>query len=137
MKTDQEQSDDYEGARLSRKPGRDIFGPLDDHLPEVRIPADVKVDLLRTACSQGLDVSAWVRERIYVALYGPEEIGRLYESRARRVQGMAAGEKPQAARDADHGGSVASIESARAPMNAMQSGSAHEASKPVVLRSAA
>jgi hypothetical protein len=73
---------------FSRTPGRDIFGPLDDHLPEVRIPAEVKLDAMRAANSAGLDLTAYLRERLYVGLYGAEHIGRLYQERARRVQGL-------------------------------------------------
>lgn len=74
---------------FSRTPGRDIFGPLDDHLPEVRIPADVKHEAMRAAAALGLDVTSWMRELVYASLYSPEHLASLYEARARRVLGNA------------------------------------------------
>ena len=79
---------------FSRTPTRDIFGPLDDSLPEVRINGDVKLDAVRAAHAAGLDLSGWIRERVCVALYGAEHIGNLYAARARRVQGNARQERP-------------------------------------------
>lgn len=76
-------------AAPARTPGRDIFGPLDDHLPEVRIPADVKVQANRAAALAGHDLTGWLRELVYASLYGPEHLGSLHEARARRVLGNA------------------------------------------------
>lgn len=79
----------------SRTPGRDIFGKLDDHLPEIRIPFEVKQDAERVAREDGCgDVTTWMRELVYARLYGPEHLGSLYESRARRVLGNAGQGKP-------------------------------------------
>jgi hypothetical protein len=58
-------------------------------LPEVRIPADVKVDATRAAAASGLDLTAWIRELVYSSVYGPEHLASLYEKRARRVLGNA------------------------------------------------
>ena len=82
---------DYTGPDTSplfaRTPGRDIFGPLDDSLPEVRIPGEVKLDAMRKAASLGLDLTAYLRENLYASLYGPEHIASLYAERSRRVLG--------------------------------------------------
>lgn len=85
---DQGQQDD-EIPAYARTPGRDIFGPLDDSLPEVRINADVKVDAMRAANAAGLDLTAYLRENLYASLYSPEHLGSLYEERAKRVLGNA------------------------------------------------
>lgn len=82
-------NDNQDRPAFARTPGRDIFGKLDDKLPEVRIPAHVKVDAERAASELGLDLTAWHRELIYEALYGAEHLGSLYEDRARRVRGNA------------------------------------------------
>jgi hypothetical protein len=74
---------------LSRTPGRDIFGKLDDKLPEVRIPAHVRIDAERAASELGLDLTAWLRELVYESLYTAEHLGSLYEERAKRVRGNA------------------------------------------------
>lgn len=79
----------FDASATARTPGRDVFGPLDDHLPEVRIPADVKVDAMRAAAQQGLDLSAWLRELVYGSLYGPEHVAMLYQRRIQRVLGNA------------------------------------------------
>jgi hypothetical protein len=81
--------EDFNETAQARTPGRDIFGPLDDHLPEVRIPADVKLDATRAAAAAGLDLTAWIRELVYSSVYGPEHLASLYEKRARRVLGNA------------------------------------------------
>lgn len=79
----------FDEAAASRTPGRDIFGPLDDHLPEIRIPADVRTDALRAAAKEGMDLTAWVRELVYGSLYGGEHIAMLHANRIRRVLGKA------------------------------------------------
>lgn len=87
-------ADDQNGAGLpafARTAGRDIFGPLDDHLPEVRIPAEVKLDALRAAHASGLDLTAWIRELVYGSIYGPEHIAALYRQRSQHVLGRRAG----------------------------------------------
>lgn len=80
---------DFEGSAQARTATRDIFGGLDDHLPEIRVPAEVKVDAQRAAAALGLDVSGWMRELVYGSLYGPEHIAKLYEQRIERVLGNA------------------------------------------------
>jgi hypothetical protein len=81
--------DDSDTPAFARTPGRDIFGCLDDNLPEVRIPAEVKLDAMRRASSLGLDLTAFLRENLYATLYGPEHIASLYEERAKRALGNA------------------------------------------------
>lgn len=83
-----------EGADLdipafARTPGRDIFGKLDDNLPEVRIPHEVKRDAEQAASALGLDLTAYLRENLYASLYGPAHVASLYEDRARRALGNA------------------------------------------------
>lgn len=74
---------------FARTAGRDIFGPLDDSLPEVRINADVKLAAMRAANALGLDLTAYLRENLYASLYGPDHLGSLYEERSKRVLGNA------------------------------------------------
>lgn len=76
-------------AQFSRTPGRDIFGALDDHLPEIRIHSDVRLDALRAAAKEGMDLTSWVRELVYGSLYGPEHVATLHANRIRRVLGNA------------------------------------------------
>ena len=80
---------DFNAPAHARTPGRDIFGPLDDSLPEIRINAEVKLDAMRAANALGLDLTAYLRENLYASLYSPEHLGSLYEARARRVLGNA------------------------------------------------
>lgn len=80
---------DFDVPQFARTPGRDIFGPLDDKLPEVRVPAEVKLAAVRRAASLGLDLTAYLRENLYASLYGPAHVGSLYEDRARRARGNA------------------------------------------------
>jgi hypothetical protein len=81
--------DDNDLPMFSRTPGRDIFGKLDDKLPEVRIPGEVKLAAERAAAEEGLDLTAWMRELVYDALYGPEHVASLYRARMERVRGNA------------------------------------------------
>lgn len=74
---------------FARTPGRDIFGKLDDHLPEVRVPHDVKRDAENAAAQLGMDLTAYLRENLYASLYGPAHVASLYEDRARRALGNA------------------------------------------------
>lgn len=84
-----EGQDDFDAAVAARTPGRDIFGPLDDSLPEIRIPGEVKLAAMRAASAASMDLTAWMRELVYASLYGPEHLASLYETRARRVLGNA------------------------------------------------
>jgi hypothetical protein len=81
--------DQADAPMLSRTPGRDIFGKLDDHLPEVRVPHEVKRAAEERAASLGLDLTAYLRENLYASLYGPEHIASLYQDRAHRALGNA------------------------------------------------
>jgi len=85
------QNDDsaFDRSMAARTPGRDIFGPLDDHLPEVRIPAEVKLDATRAAHELGLDLTAYLRQNLYATLYGPEHVAMLHRRQLERVLGNA------------------------------------------------
>lgn len=74
---------------FSRTAGRDIFGPLDDHLPEVRIPAEVKLDATRKAHALGLDLTAFLRLNLYASLYGVEHVTSLHREQLERALGNA------------------------------------------------
>jgi len=82
-------NDAFDSAMPARTPGRDIFGPLDDHLPEVRIPAEVKLDATRAAHELGLDLTAYLRQNLYASLYGPEHVAMLHRRQLERVLGNA------------------------------------------------
>lgn len=79
----------FEQPMQARTPGRDIFGPLDDSLPEVRIPGDVKLDATRAAHALGLDLTAYLRQNLYASLYGPEHVARMHQRQLERVLGNA------------------------------------------------
>ena len=83
------QEDDFQSSMAARTPGRDIFGVLDDHLPEVRINADVKLDAMRVAARNGQDLTGWMRELLYAALYGPHGVAMFHQARAERALGNA------------------------------------------------
>jgi hypothetical protein len=74
---------------FARNAARDLFGPLDDKLPEIRINGDVRLDAERAAHALGLDLSGWLRELVYGSLYTPEHLAMLHQSRAERVLGNA------------------------------------------------
>jgi hypothetical protein len=80
----------FDAPMQARTPGRDIFGKLDDNLPEVRIPFEVKQEAERAARAADCgDLTTWLRELVYASLYGPEHIASLYAQRAKRVLGNA------------------------------------------------
>jgi hypothetical protein len=76
-------------AAFSRTPGRDVLGKLDDRLPEIRVPYEVRQLVERVAREDGLDVTAWMRELIYARVLGPKHLASLYQQRAERVLGNA------------------------------------------------
>lgn len=82
-------ADESPDIAFSRKPGRDIFGPLDDKLPEIRVPAEVRLLATRAAHEQGIDLTAWMRELVYGTLFGAKHVASLYEDRIDRVLGNA------------------------------------------------
>lgn len=85
-----QQPDDADGVQFARTPGRDIFGKLDDHLPEVRIPFEVKQAAERAARADGCgDLTTWLRELVYARLIGPEHLGTVHAQRSARVLGNA------------------------------------------------
>ena len=74
----------------ARTPGRDIFGKLDDHLPEIRIPFEVKQDAERAAREDGCgDLTTWMRALVYARLYGPKHLAMVHEAQYQRVLGNA------------------------------------------------
>lgn len=79
--------EDFDAAVAARTPGRDVLGKLDDHLPEIRVPYDVRQLVERAAREDGLDVTAWMRELVYARVLGPEHLASLYQQRAERVLG--------------------------------------------------
>jgi hypothetical protein len=79
----------FDSTMRQRTPGRDIFGKLDDKLPEVRVPAEVKIAAERAAAELGLDLTVWLRELAYEALYGSDHVANLYRERMERVRGNA------------------------------------------------
>ena len=74
---------------FSRTPGRDVLGKLDDRLPEIRVPYEVRQLVERAAHDDGLDLTAWLRELIYARVLGPSHLASLYQQRAERVLGNA------------------------------------------------
>lgn len=83
---------------FARTPNRDIFGILDEHLPEVRINADVKLDAMRVAARNGQDLTGWMRELVVSALYGPHGVAMFHQVRAERALGNA-GKNPALTED--------------------------------------
>lgn len=81
--------DAFDSPMQARTPGRDIFGKLDDKVPEVRVPHQVLLDATARAAELGLDLTGFLRENLYSNLYGPEHVGMLYEERSRRARGNA------------------------------------------------
>lgn len=79
----------FDSPMQARTATRDIFGKLDDSIPEVRVPHQVLLDAQARAAELGLDLSAFLRENLYSTLYGPEHVGMLYQERSRRVLGNA------------------------------------------------
>lgn len=87
MDDQQQSSAEADLVQFARKAGRDIFGDLDDHLPEVRVNGDVKIDALRVAARNGQDLTGWMRELVYAALYGPHGVAMFHQVRAERALG--------------------------------------------------
>lgn len=79
----------FDAAAQARTAGKDIFGDFDDEIPAIRIPADVRLDAVRAAAKEGMNLSTWVRELVYGSLYGPEHVAILHANRIRRVLGNA------------------------------------------------
>lgn len=79
----------FDDAMSSRTPGRDVLGKLDSSIPEVRVPHQARVDGEARAAELGLDLTAFIREIYYEAVYGAEHIARMYEERMLRASGKA------------------------------------------------
>jgi hypothetical protein len=96
----------FDGPAKARTAGKDIFGDFDDEIPAIRIPADVRLDALRAAAKEGMNLTAWVRELVYGSLYGPEHVATLHANRIRRVLGNAGQLEPAPAAPAVVAGPV-------------------------------
>jgi hypothetical protein len=79
--------DDFGETAQARTAGRDVLGKLDDHLPEIRVPYEIRQLVERTAREDGLDVTTWLRELVYARVVGPDHLASLYRERAERVLG--------------------------------------------------
>lgn len=75
---------------LARTGVTDIFGKLDDDLPPVRMNGDVMDDIRRSARAAGCSLSEYVRNMLYIGVYGFEHINSLREAQLRRVMVNAA-----------------------------------------------
>lgn len=79
-----------EGAGLdlaARSPTSDVFGKLDDELPQVRINSDALLEIKRKAASHDMTLSEYIRIRLYVDVFGLEHVLSLNENRIRRATG--------------------------------------------------
>ena len=66
---------------LARSAGSDIFGKLDDELPPVRINGDVRDTLKRKAASVGMNETEFLRNLVYVNVYGIDHVLSLQAER--------------------------------------------------------
>lgn len=73
----------------SRTPGRDVMGKLDSSIPEVRVPHKARTDGEAKAFELGMDLTAFIREIYYEAVYGAAHVARMYELRMLRASGKA------------------------------------------------
>lgn len=78
-----------EGDAFSRTGVTDIFGKLDDHLPEIRMNGDVVDQMRRNARAIGMNLTEYARYKIYVGEYGFEHVNSLREKQLRRAMGIA------------------------------------------------
>jgi hypothetical protein len=76
-------------SALARSAQSDIFGKLDDELPAMRINGDVKDILTRQAREAGMNLTEFVRTKVYVGVFGIEHIVSLHADRYRRAMGNA------------------------------------------------
>lgn len=72
---------------FSRTPGRDVLGKLDDKLPDIRVPHQAKLDGEARAHELGMDLTGYIREIYYEAIYGAKHVAMLYEQRMQRASG--------------------------------------------------
>jgi hypothetical protein len=79
----------FDSTMRHRTPGRDVMGKLDSSIPEVRVPHKARVDGEARAAELGLDLTAFIREIFYEAVYGAAHVARMYELRMLRASGKA------------------------------------------------
>lgn len=84
-----ERHEESPDLRFARTPGRDVFGKLDDRLPEIRVPFEIRQLAERAAHEEGVDLSTWMRDLFYARLLTPEHVARMYQQRAERALGNA------------------------------------------------
>lgn len=80
--------EDVDGV-LARSPTSDLFGKLDDELPQVRINADALLAIKRKASAADMTLSEYIRTRLYVDVFGLDHVLSLHEERIRRATGNA------------------------------------------------
>ena len=66
---------------LARSAGSDLFGKVDDALPEVRVNGDVREAVRRKAASVGMNETEFLRNLVYVNLYGIDHVLSLQAER--------------------------------------------------------
>lgn len=87
--TNQDSDSAFDATMRHRTPGRDVMGKLDSSIPEVRVPHKARVDGEARAAELGLDLTAFIREIYYEAVYGAAHVARMYELRMLRASGKA------------------------------------------------
>lgn len=89
MEEEQGQRQQDGDGLAARTPTSDVFGKLDDELPQVRINADALLEIKRKATANDMTLSEYVRTRLYVDVFGLEHVLSLHEQRIRRATGNA------------------------------------------------
>jgi len=79
----------FDAPMQARTPGRDVMGKLDSSIPEVRVPHQARIDGEARAAELGLDLTAFIREIYYEAVYGAKHVAMMYEQRMLRASGKA------------------------------------------------
>lgn len=74
---------------LARTATSDIFGKLDDELPPIRIHGDVRTELRRRATANHMNETEYLRNLIYVGMYGIDHVVSLHADRLRCAMGNA------------------------------------------------
>ena len=87
--TNEQPDTDADRPMFSRTGASDIFGKLDEELPPIRINGDALDAIKRKAREVGMNLSEYVRTRLYVDAFGVDHVTSLYEDRIRRVIGNA------------------------------------------------
>lgn len=89
MKDASEAGSAFDASAQARTPGRDVMGKLDSSIPEVRVPHQARLDGEARAYELGLDLTCFIREIYYEAVYGSEHVASLYKQRMLRASGKA------------------------------------------------